>query len=431
MKQTRLGCNIFEGSDIANLPLLSENSRILDNAIKDVEDAMLLLKAQDIKLDDGKTIQETVTKINTDIGNKGTLKTEHKASIVGAINEIITKLNSLSDKVGNLQLLNTQTKSSIVGSINELFTNVSDGKQLIAQAITDKGVVTSGGHSFMQMATNIGMIETDTTGDATATSDDILYGKTAYVKGQKLTGSMANRGNASGTITSQGGSINITPGYYTGGNIGANITNLTGANIKSSVAVGGVTGNFTDDGTATSGDMLSGKVAYSKGQKVTGSITPRGNASGTIKTQGGTVSISPGYYTGGSISANISGLYASNIKQGVSVGGVVGDYKGEPLTGQEIILKQDDFIQFNTDQTKYVYTIPAIYKNYHTIKIRADGYSSWRSNTYIAGTKIGEDFSADNTDRPDIIYSHSTGSVSLKNTRGRDSYLDYEISYYL
>lgn len=49
----------------------------------------------------------------------------------------------------------------------------------------------------------------------------------------------------------------------------------------------------------------------------------------------------------------------------------------------------------------------------------------------VAGTVVGKAFSADNTDRPDIIYSHSSGSVSLKNTRGRDSRLDYKISYYL
>ena len=209
--------------------------------------------------------------------------------------------------------------------MSELFTSVSDGKQLVSSAITDKGVPTNKEDTFQIMANNITSIQTKSILSGNAVASQVLSGKTFYSDSEtKQTGTMPNRGNASGTITSQGGSIKIRPGYYTGGNIGANITNLTGANIKSSVAVGGVTGNFTDDGTATSGDMLSGKVAYSKGQKVTGSITPRGNASRTITTQGGSVSISPGYYTGGSINASFSNLLAGNIRSGVTVGGVRG-----------------------------------------------------------------------------------------------------------
>lgn len=38
MKKTRLGCTILEGNDVANLPLVSQNSEILDAEIKKVED---------------------------------------------------------------------------------------------------------------------------------------------------------------------------------------------------------------------------------------------------------------------------------------------------------------------------------------------------------------------------------------------------------
>lgn len=185
-------------------------------------------------------------------------------------------------------------------------------------------------------------------------------------------------------------------------------------------------------GTAKAPQVLTGYTfSGDAGVGLAGSMPNRGTLNRTLSTQGQSVSIASGYYTGGKITSNFSNLYASNIKSDVVIGGVRGNYKGESLTGQEIILKQDDFIQFDTDQTKYVYTIPAIYKNYHTIKIYAEGYSSWRSNTYVAGTLVGNAFSADNTDRPDIIYSYSSGSVSLKNTRGRNSYLEYKISYYL
>lgn len=50
------------------------------------------------------------------------------------------------------------TDKTIKGAITELFQNVSNGKQLIATAITDKGVTTSSDSTFQTMATNIGNI---------------------------------------------------------------------------------------------------------------------------------------------------------------------------------------------------------------------------------------------------------------------------------
>lgn len=51
------------------------------------------------------------------------------------------------------------TNKTIVGAINELFQNVSSGKELIATAITDKGVTTSSDDTFQTMADNIRLIE--------------------------------------------------------------------------------------------------------------------------------------------------------------------------------------------------------------------------------------------------------------------------------
>ena len=63
-----------------------------------------------------------------------------------------TKIN---DKIGNLPNLKTNAKSNIVNAINELFQNVDNGKDLIASAITDKGVDTSKDDTFETMANNI------------------------------------------------------------------------------------------------------------------------------------------------------------------------------------------------------------------------------------------------------------------------------------
>lgn len=63
----------------------------------------------------------------------------------------------------NVSYNNSQTSSIITGNnvqeaIDELFTSVSNGKELVANAITDKGVVTSSTDTFATMAENIGNI---------------------------------------------------------------------------------------------------------------------------------------------------------------------------------------------------------------------------------------------------------------------------------
>lgn len=148
-------------------------------------------------------------------------------------------------------------------AIEECFTSVGNGKQEVATAITDKGVATSGSDTFGKMATNIGKIETDLSSGTTATSGDLLSGKTAYSKGLLLIGSMVNRGNVANTVTTQNGSYTIPSGYHSGaGKVTANFPNLVAGNIKSGVTVGGVTGNLVTPIKASS-KVLEYRVEYS------------------------------------------------------------------------------------------------------------------------------------------------------------------------
>lgn len=48
--------------------------------------------------------------------------------------------------------------------------------------------------------------------------------------------------------------------------------NLLAENIKSGVTINGITGTFTNDGTATASDMANGVTAYVNGAKVTGNV---------------------------------------------------------------------------------------------------------------------------------------------------------------
>ena len=54
------------------------------------------------------------------------------------------------------------------------------------------------------------------TQDATATAAEILVGKTAYNKANKITGTMPNNGAVTGIITSKTGAYKIPKGYHDG-----------------------------------------------------------------------------------------------------------------------------------------------------------------------------------------------------------------------
>lgn len=120
----------------------------------------------------------------------------------------------------------------------------------------------------------------DTT-DATAVAADILSGKTAYGASGSVTGSMANNGAQTETISKLADSIKIKQGYHDGaGTVSIASTEkakIIAANIKAGVSILGVSGSSTvvdtSDATATASTIVTGSTAYVAGQKITGSLT--------------------------------------------------------------------------------------------------------------------------------------------------------------
>ena len=109
------------------------------------------------------------------------------------------------------------------------------------------------------------------TRDATAVAAEILTGKTAYKSGNKLTGTMPNRGAQTGSITTKTGTITIQQGYHDGsGSVGIDSTEqakLIATNIREGITILGVEGTMSgsEDMSATQATV----TPYTTAQTIT------------------------------------------------------------------------------------------------------------------------------------------------------------------
>lgn len=91
--------------------------------------------------------------------------------------------------------------------------------------------------------------------------------------------------------------------------------------------------------TASADEVLSGeKYIGPTGQEVTGTMPNRGGAGGAISAKAQEINILQGYHDGsgkvGIAAAEQAKLISGNIKQGVTILGVEGDYGGEAISVQ-------------------------------------------------------------------------------------------------
>lgn len=189
-------------------------------------------------------------------------------------------------------------------------------------------------------------VEGSYTSDATAAAGDILEGDTAYVKGEKVTGTMPNIGTQDDTISTKDGIVIIQKGYHEGdGEISIASTEkakLIPANINPNVTVLGVKGTYTNDATAEAPEILAGETVYVKGKKVTGTMPNIGKHLDIIQQVDEVKTIPAGYHDGSGViqisESEQAKIIGANIKLGVEILGVTGtcepssDVTVEPIT---------------------------------------------------------------------------------------------------
>lgn len=105
----------------------------------------------------------------------------------------------------------------------------------------------------------------------------------------------------------------------------------------------------TKDATATEAEILSGKTAYNKGTKITGTMTNNGAANGVISIRDKAYTIPQGYHDGsGKVAISPTEqakIIPSNIREGVSVLGVVGT-----MTGSEGVISQSKSVTPSSEE---------------------------------------------------------------------------------
>ena len=145
--------------------------------------------------------------------------------------------------------------------------------------------------------------------DSNAVAGELLKDKTAYVKGNKITGTMANQGAKTASLNC-GGSYTIPAGYHNGsGKVTANsLASQTDAN-------------------AAAGDILKDKTAWVKGSKITGNMATMAGGTYTPSTSQQTVSCNGKKMTSDIIVKGDANLIAGNIIAGKSIFGVAGNAK--------------------------------------------------------------------------------------------------------
>lgn len=228
-------------------------------------------------------------------------------------------------------------------TIAEQLQELINQKKSLASNLNTKGVTASEDEKLNTLVPKVLEIPTSgggiDTSDATATANDILSDKTAYVKGKKLTGTIKSK--SASTYTPSTEDQVISSGQYLSGNqtIKGDV-NLLAENIKKGVIIFGSEGTFTSDATAKASDIIDGKTAYVNGSLVEGNITSKPATIYTPSTKNQIINAGQ-YLSGNQTIEGDKNLIAANIKNGVNIFGITGTHAGASELTEATVTNED------------------------------------------------------------------------------------------
>lgn len=261
------------------------------------------------------------------------------------------------------------------------------------------------------------------TSNATATSEDILEGKSGYVKGELIEGTIPNNGAFTYTPTNE--DQTIPQGYTTGGVVKGD-ENLKAENILSGTSIFGVEGTVevldTSDANASNAQILEGYSGYVNGEKINGSMANKGaltyNSSentqaNTINGYVSSITVNPinietmsDYNTCYALSAEILGTNPTEFTQdALNVYLDASDYNTSLLTLTDKMgnvncnllgtyIFENNTLKFSSDGRM---TIPNISKSYGSweiyLKIPSTYIPIQNNNWYELGCILGNEYS--------------------------------------